>query len=620
MNPLFLLAPLLLAQAPDEDLVARVDAAVERGVDYLLAQQYPDGSFYAWTTQDYVAGPTTLCTYAMLKSGLPADHPAIRLALEYLRIHPSTHTYEAALRCLLLDALDPKRYHDRIDDAAAVLLDVNPGLYTYVRQIGRTGGGDMSNTQYAMVALESLDRNGWKREDRYWQRQVDFLLDYQLPDGSFSYNGGGKGTHTMTLAGYSCLAACQRVLQRRKASHRWMKPLREGMSRAEAWLDEHWVGDAPLTDANGLKHWVHYAWYGMERAMGLADRTRLGSHDWYPAAANALIRLQHGDGSWSTPWGERTIATPFSLLTLSKATASTGGRMHKNLWEARWNTPADSDLHLVVTGAPESVAYLSGFSATVRKEESFPGEPRPRVLRLDWYLDGQRIDSQIPSDPVAAAAQDRAPRWEVRFPLPTDHVGVLVAEAWIAVPGGDGAERVRIRSLPLELRLLGLQQADYRRGSRLLRRMLSFPAGTVDYSASSEVSGSYNAARRAFDREQGTRWLAGKKDTKPWIALDARRPLSVSELLLLPALTGPRDAGFDLPTEIQLTLNSRRKEELRLEPTAALAGEGFRLRFPRPVRLRKLEVRILARDASRSHSGERGRTGFREILFLGPED
>ena len=63
------------------DLQDRIDNAIDRGIEGLLAQQEIDGSWRAHT-QGYAGGPTALIVYTLTKAGLPTSHPAIVRALE----------------------------------------------------------------------------------------------------------------------------------------------------------------------------------------------------------------------------------------------------------------------------------------------------------------------------------------------------------------------------------------------------------------------------------------------------------------------------------------------------------------------------------------------------------
>src|SRR5829696_5774034 len=77
----------LLAQQPlprDRPIdAAQVLAAIERGVAFLKREQLPRGNWNEFTNYD--GGVTSLCTLALLNSGVPTDDPTVKKALNYLR-------------------------------------------------------------------------------------------------------------------------------------------------------------------------------------------------------------------------------------------------------------------------------------------------------------------------------------------------------------------------------------------------------------------------------------------------------------------------------------------------------------------------------------------------------
>ncbi len=622
-----LLAALVAGSAPAQDpppeppLEERVDRAIHRGVHYLLGQQYPDGSWLSWPDQHFAAGPTALAAYSLLKAGLPAEHRSIQLALEYLRLHPPTQTYDAAVRILLLCALDPERYAERIERSADIMFDHHAGLFDYHRVMRNQPGGDLSNTQFAIVALEALDRHGWQRDAKFWEKMGDYLIKTQKPDGGYGYRPGNQPTMTMTLAGFGCLAATRRVLERRKARASRLEELSEAMQLSESWLDERWLGDTEWSGENGLNRWGFYTWYGMERAAALSGQDEIGGHDWYQDAGELMVAKQSGDGAWSDPWGNQPTNTPFALLTLSRATAKvgTGGEPRAGLWERRWSN-ADAgraDLLITVTGMPEGRAFLAGFHPELVELYAFEGEGRPRVTRFSWWLDGEELAVHRPEDPAALARQQGPPRFPVTLPLIANDSFQLEARAWLALPGSDDPDDVvQVVSGPLTMKVHGLVVDDDREQIELLERAIALDTSQAErFAASSEHSGNSNGALRAFDRFQGSRWLAEREDTEPWIRLVPKKPLKVAAVRLLPALTAPTTPGFDLPTRVQVTVNGR-KHEIELAPKDAI--RGTLLEFRRAMRVRELEVRVLERRPVAD--GNAGLTGFREIQLLEEAD
>src|SRR4029078_9913059 len=85
---------------------AQVLSAIEHGVGFLRREQLPRGN---WTEfPGYDGGVTALCTLALLNSGLPADDPAVKQALNYLRGLVLDKTYSVALQTMVLCAATPK--------------------------------------------------------------------------------------------------------------------------------------------------------------------------------------------------------------------------------------------------------------------------------------------------------------------------------------------------------------------------------------------------------------------------------------------------------------------------------------------------------------------------------
>ncbi|RMH05260.1 MAG: hypothetical protein D6702_00985 [Planctomycetota bacterium] len=622
MNPLLVLALFIApAQEPAAPSEAAVDAAIAKGVRWLIDNQYPDGSWTDWMEQSYPAGPTALAAYALFKSGLPPEHRSLVLALDFLDRHPPFQTYDAALRVLLLTSMDPERFGARIERAADVFFDHHPGRYHYTHVLPNQPGGDLSNAQFAVVAMEALDRNGWQRDNRFWRELAEFFEKDQLSDGGFPYHAGGRPTITMTLAGFGCLSAARRVLAARGERQSTLDAIDRTLARAEEWLGGTWLGDQKWEGGNGLNRWGYYAWYGMERGAALSGKKMIGGHDWYADACRILLAKQGGGGAWANPWGEKEINTSFALLTLSRATAhvNTGGEPRPGLWVRRWTNVDDGKADLLITaaGLPHCTAFLAGFHREVVELYANPGEPRPRILRFSWWLDGEEIQVVRPEDPAAMAAAQAAPRFPLEFDLRENRDLTLEARAWLALPGSDDpADLVQVSSGPLVLNVRGLVTEDDRRLAAWLDRAWPIDASAMEQlTASSEHDGRYNAAVRAFDRVGGSRWLATAEDPEPWIRLAPKRNLRVAAIRLLPAWSGPDQAGFDLPARIRVTVNGR-KHELTMARTDV--REGVELSFRRPLRLRELEVRVLEKLPPVTGAAT-GRTGFREILLLDEE-
>ena len=89
-------------------LQPRINDAIDRGVAYLRSVQLRDGS-WAHEAPNYRAGQTGLSVYTLLKSGVPAAHPAVAQGLEYLRVNRPVKTYSMGCCLLALGAAELDR-------------------------------------------------------------------------------------------------------------------------------------------------------------------------------------------------------------------------------------------------------------------------------------------------------------------------------------------------------------------------------------------------------------------------------------------------------------------------------------------------------------------------------
>ena len=144
--------------------VGRRGPAVDRGVDWLLANQEPDGSWFGRWGANYVYG-TGATVPALVAGGLPTGHPSIRRAVAWLAAHQNTDGGWGE---------DLRSYDDPT-------------------QRGR-GPSTASQTAWALLALLAADASpragvtGAGREaiePGPIERGIAFLVDTQRPDGSW---------------------------------------------------------------------------------------------------------------------------------------------------------------------------------------------------------------------------------------------------------------------------------------------------------------------------------------------------------------------------------------------------------------------------------------------------
>jgi hypothetical protein len=356
----------------------RVDHAVDRGVEWLVRKQNPNGSWDArGVLSDQPLGVNALCTLACLKGGMKGSDPAMERAFGFMATLPLDRTYSVGTMLMALHA----RYAGNEDDPAISLKEGNGGAapvpatepcatsmspadrarmkagvefllknrdeghWGYPIAKGPLARYDLSNTQYAMLGLWAASRCGFTIPSEVWLEILDWALSYQERTGpsvkllgnevdgdyrvvwsedartrGFRYRPAPESprqTGAMTTAGLTVLAICQDELwsSRRFTPDARMRT-RKGIRDALAWLQENFTVTENPGEQRGA--WHHYYLYGLERA-GILSRSRfVGRYDWYLEGANHLLAHQDGAGSWTS--SDQLTDTCFAVLFLRRST------------------------------------------------------------------------------------------------------------------------------------------------------------------------------------------------------------------------------------------------------------------------------------------------------------
>jgi hypothetical protein len=322
----------------------QVRQSIERGVAYLKRMQHLDGSWPDFGGQS--GGVTALCTLALINCGVPIDDEAIQRSLRYLRTLPPKMTYVTSLQTMVLCLAEPQkdllliqRNAKRLEETQ-IKEGLRRGSWAYPGLA--VGGGDNSNSQFALLGLYEAEWVGVKVQDMTWQMALDYWKSAQnASDGSFGYlklqNGLEEaGTGSMTCAGISSLVIASGRLAAGDAEddgHRTQccgnHMIDDSAERIERAL--RWLGNAFTVQQNphheglrrgGQSH-HYYFLYGVERIGRITARRFIGEHDWYREGAAYLCSpdVQQFDGAWKgseRPEDDPNIATSFSLLFLGK--------------------------------------------------------------------------------------------------------------------------------------------------------------------------------------------------------------------------------------------------------------------------------------------------------------
>ncbi len=213
------------AAAPDAELQKKVNAAIERGAAWLLAQRGSEGMYESLVIKDhesYEIGVTCLCGLALLASGESKKDPGMLKMLETVRRADqklagtgSRRTYDSsALLMFLTEMYRPEakpsteRYaHAKVKDPCGLPKDVQTlvqELATWLVSVQMTEGwwrypnfppGDLSNTQYALLGLRAARDCGASVPAECFSKALEQTLAQQEKDGPKVrriIKGGGK--------------------------------------------------------------------------------------------------------------------------------------------------------------------------------------------------------------------------------------------------------------------------------------------------------------------------------------------------------------------------------------------------------------------------------------------
>jgi hypothetical protein len=283
----------------------RIDAAVERGLDWLTAAQQPDGS---WGSGAF-RGSAAVTAHGMMTLVGAGNTPAsgrqaagVTRAVTFLLAAAGVSGLIAGREeaahgpmyghAFATIALAEVYGETEDDDAVAGVLERARDLIERTqndeggwRYQPERGAADISVTVAMLNALRALRNAGFDVSEPAVDGAVAYLRRLQNADGGFRYQSqpGPSAAPRTAAAVFALLAAGGAD--------------RQVVERGMAWLDAHPVR---LGAADG------YALYGLFYTA--AARWQLAGEgpaqawqDWYAATSAALIAAQREDGSWADP-------------------------------------------------------------------------------------------------------------------------------------------------------------------------------------------------------------------------------------------------------------------------------------------------------------------------------
>lgn len=585
-------------------LERQVDTAIDRGVDYLLETQYPDGS-WSYHTYPYRNGQTALSLYALRKSGVPASHPACQRAVAYLKARRPVRTYSAACQLMALESMHDETLLPQIEAVAELLLEWREGGYAYP-----DSHIDLSNTQYGALGLRAAARAGVKIRDRVWIELAEHTLTYQSQDGGFGYLPGGAPTGSMTSAGLTVFGLAREALADRGIPKRLDSTLRRATEEGLDWLARHWSVERNTNAGEAAaKRWHPYFLYGLERVGGLLALERIGGFDWYSEGARLLVRSQGGEGNWSTAYGEPEPNTAFALLFLERATAVVSGDRERKRDTGAWGAddPAQP-LSLRASGKGPLAVWVSSWGDATEASHAWPVSEGGglRVRQVEYLVDDLVVQT-IAGDPAAASGLNRYPARLTTLGAGTHR---LWARVTLAKPPPDSADVV-VESQPLEVTLEAAPDpTTFRYGLDARESLL----GEVDLEVqASGIFGDAYAAARALDGRMSTCWLSPNTETEHRLTIELERAVKADTLLLSHALPHVREPNHVARAKrVLIVVNKNERKAIEAE----LDGDVRRkttVSLGRTLTVRSLEVRVLESTAG---ARQPHAVGFAEVELL----
>ncbi|NLE39941.1 MAG: DUF4159 domain-containing protein, partial [Pirellulaceae bacterium] len=337
------ITPTLRAEVTAEN----VRKALANGSNHLKKKQNADGSWPEFMVVP--GGMTGLSTLALLYAGAGPDDAHVRRALGWLRANRFEKTYSVALQTMVFCKAEPTK------DLLLIQRNVNWLEQNQISQGHAKGSwsypagdtGDISNTQFALLALHEAERAGAKVRERTWRLAKTYLESSQNKDGSWSYQkldpgpgGLGQATGSRTCAGIASLIICNDAVSQSSASVDADGRIRccqgrtdqdDAVANGLQWISRNFSASRN-PGQTGNMYFLYYL-YGVERVGRMTAARFIGRHDWYREGADQLLNWYRDDARAAAPtrtvvpdyWVGRDsierndlIATSFALLFLSK--------------------------------------------------------------------------------------------------------------------------------------------------------------------------------------------------------------------------------------------------------------------------------------------------------------
>ncbi|MEZ5979406.1 MAG: hypothetical protein R3F34_14470 [Planctomycetota bacterium] len=613
MRKLVLTTLACLAVAPPafaQSLRERVNKAIDRGVEWLIDTQLVDGS---WNENQptYRAGQTALNLYALLECDVDADDPCVVRATNYLIAIEPVRTYEMAVTVNafleLVKEVEDEELRElllaRLEKYVETLVDYQSpgGGYAYP-----TPEIDLSNTQYAAMALHNAALAGFDVPQKTWKGLAEYTLGVQdgkvsgsEPVAGFCYREDGTPTGSMTSAGVATLHIC--IEHASRGNSKWTRGLEAGMR----WLAKNFVANEnPGAGAT----WHYYYLYNVERLGAYLGIDTIGTVKWYETGAAWLVDEQQPKGDW---WNQPNTA--FALLFLKRATAPSTGQSKRAQDLAFGEDRPDVPVSLRAFGENPVRIWLSSFGSA--EQEEFGVRRDDGTTGIDvvaseyWLRSGPGVD-----EPVLLANVEYEEGGDARLAFEHEFEGrgtyVVDAQVTIRSPHEEDGDVV-LASGPLEIVVRKEDQTELVAFSHELRENLLL-GQEVRVRTSSEADENHDAAKVA-DGIPSIGWVTADVDPEPFVSLAWNDYLRAGEVRLVHVQHANHDKSV-LPRRVRVTLNGKDEYEVVMPDDRERFG---RLVLDRTTKIRNLRIDVL--DTWESDSTAVRPVGLGEVMIMPPE-
>jgi len=356
----------VVAEVTDDE----VQAAIDRGVQYLLGQQRPNGLFtdtgeIRWDPAGRPIRGANECwvMVGLAFAGLDMDNEVMKKGFETMLKLDLDMTYAVAPRVIAIARMyrklrpEPKELAKAVmkrDLAWLVKAQGAEGQWDYPSLDGRSSTHwDFSNTQMAILAFHEAILAGFELPNEPLLKAQTLYVDRQLPDGGWNYGSRGgfqagdnpNGSYgSMTAAAVASLYITRDYLYRGlgcpcSGGRSRLRPNKvdRAIHRGVQWLAKHFV--THQNPRGNPRRWTLYWLYSCERVGLAAGIKYFGAHNWYAEGAEYLVRHQGRDGRWHIG-GEHPSDTVYAICFLVKGRAPI--LVNKLQFDGQWdNHPRD---------------------------------------------------------------------------------------------------------------------------------------------------------------------------------------------------------------------------------------------------------------------------------------